>query len=453
VSERNNDVKIALIAMSGVRAFNEELTRIGMTLPGFVERSKVIASMPSLSLLTLAGMTPDRFELSYHEVEDIRQLGALPECDLAAISTYTAQVKDAYELATRFRDAGVSTVIGGLHATVLPHEALHYCDAVVVGEGELSWPDILRDVEMGQLGGIYAPNGREFSLADAPMPRFELLDIEKYNRLTVQTSRGCPWKCDFCASSILLTPRYKLKPVAKVIEEIRAIKKIWPNPFIEFADDNSFVNKKHAKELMRALADEKIRWFTETDISVAQDEELLSLMREAGCQQILIGLESPTAAGLDGIETRQNWKFKQAGTYMDAIDRIQSHGVTVNGCFVLGLDGSTRADFAAIREFVEQSGLFEVQITVMTAFPGTPLYSRLKESNRLLDDTAWEKCTMFDVNIRPQQMSVDELEQGLIELGQQLYSAEAKQARMKRFRHQLRQSIRQSRERSIANAD
>ena len=153
--------------MSGVRAFNEELTRIGMTLPGFAERGRTIASLPSLSLLTLAGMTPDRFEISYHEIADLRQLGELPPCDLAAVSTMTAQVKDAYELARRYREVGTKTVIGGLHATALPKEALRHFDAVVVGEGELSWPSLLDDFEGGKPEGVYHSCGREFNMDDS----------------------------------------------------------------------------------------------------------------------------------------------------------------------------------------------------------------------------------------------------------------------------------------------
>ena len=431
-------MKIALIAMSGVRAFKPELNALGMTLPGFVERGRIVAAMPSLSLLTLAGMTPDRFEVSYHEIADLRQTSGLPACDLAAIGSFTAQVKDAYEVARRYRERGVKTVIGGLHATAMPREALAHVDAVVVGEGELAWPDVLADFEAGRLGGIYGAKGREFDLAEAPMPRFDLLDPAKYNRITVQTARGCPWKCEFCASSILLTPRYKTKPVAKTIAEIRAVKAIWPRPFVEFADDNSFVDKKHAKALLRAVAAENIRWFTETDIAVAEDGELLDLMRESGCAQVLIGLESPTAAGLEGIETRRNWKHGKFAGYREAIARIQDHGIAVNGCFVLGMDGGTVSDFAAVRRFVEESGLYEVQITVVTAFPGTPLYRRLLAEGRLLDPTAWEKCTVFDVNVRPQQMSVEELEEGFVELARQLYSAEAVRTRKGAFRRRLR---------------
>lgn len=435
-------MKIALIAMSGVRAYNEELTRLGLTLPGFVERSKVIASLPSLSLLTLAGMTPESVELSYHEIADITAVGALPECDLAAISTYTAQVKDAYQLAERYRAIGVPTVIGGLHATVRPDEALEHVDTVVIGEGELNWPRLVDDFVHGKMQRVYAPNGQEFDLAHAPMPRFDLLDIDKYNRLTVQTHRGCPWHCEFCASSILLTRHYKLKPVDRVMAEIQAIKRIWPHPFIEFADDNTFVNKPHSKELIRELSKEDVHWFTESDVSVADDEELLSLMEDSGCAEVLIGFESPTAAGLEGIELRKNWKRNRLDSYKAAIARIQSHGIAVNGCFVLGLDGDTPEVFAAIKDFVTETGLFDVQITVETAFPGTPLYSRLQREGRLIEPDAWEKCTLFDVNIRPDQMSVADLEQGLIRLGQQLYSEEAKKERVRAFRHQAREGRR-----------
>ena len=427
-------MKIAFIAMSGLRAYNPELTRLGLTLPGFVERNRAIASLPSLSLLTLAAMTPDHFEVEYQEIADIRAVDTLPACDLAAIATFTAQVKDAYELADRYRSLGAKTVMGGLHVTALPEEASLHCDAVVVGEGELSWPALLRDFENGHLRRVYDPGGRQFDLREAPIPRFELLDPTKYNRLTIQTQRGCPWSCEFCASSIRLSPSYKLKPVHKVVEEIRRIKEIWPRPFIEFADDNTFVNKRHSKELMRAIVPGRVRWFTETDISVAEDADLLRLMRDAGCAQVLIGLESPTGAGLDGVELRRNWKSKQLDSYEAAIERIQSAGITVNGCFVLGLDGDSVDVFDEVWNFVRRTGLYEVQITVLTAFPGTPLYTRLRSEGRLIEESAWEKCTSFDVNVRPKQMSREEL-------GKRLYSAESKKERADRFRSGLRRRL------------
>ena len=429
---------IAFIAMSGVRAASEELNRAGLTMPGFLERSQAIASLPSLSLLTLAALTPDPFEISYHEIEDIRKMGEPPVCDVAAIASYSGQIKDAYLLADRYRALGVRTVLGGLHVTALPDEALQHADSIVVGEGELGWPDLLADLAQGKLQRVYGPNGREFDLADAPMPRFDLLDVERYNRITVQTQRGCPWRCEFCAASIRLTNLYKVKPVEMILAEIHEIQRLWPAPFIEFADDNSFVNRRHARELLRALIGEHIRWFTESDIAIADDPELLELMHASGCAEVLIGLESPTLSGVDGVEMRRNWKRGRFDDYADAIQRIQSHGIAVNGCFVLGLDGDGPEVFDAVEAFVRRSGQFDVQITVMTPFPGTPLYDRLLADDRLLEPTAWERCSLFDVNFRPLRMSAEQLQLEGLELGRRLYSEEARTARRHRFHQQRR---------------
>lgn len=436
---------IAFIAMSGVRAANEELNRAGLTMPGFLERSQAIASLPSLSLLTLAALTPDRFEISYHEIDDIRTAGEPPVCDVAAIASYSAQIKDAYLLADRYRALGVRTVLGGLHVTALPQEALEHADAIVVGEGEIGWPDLLADLAAGRLAPVYGADGRQFDLADAPMPRFDLLDIEKYNRLTVQTERGCPWRCEFCASSILLTDRYKVKPVAKVIAEIREIRCTWPRPFIEFADDNSFVNRRHSRELMQAMIGEGVRWFSETDIRIADDPGLLDLMHASGCAEVLIGLESPSPRGVDHVELRRNWKRTRFDDYIGAIERIQSRGIAVNGCFVLGLDGDGPEVFGAVEDFVRRSGQFDVQITVMTPFPGTPLYARLAAEGRLLEPTAWERCTLFDVNFRPMHMTPEMLQHEALELGRRLYTEEERSARRNRFHEQRRRYLRAAR--------
>lgn len=435
--------RIAFIAMSGVRAWSKEVTDAGLTMPGFLERSQAIASLPSLGLLTLAGMTPDTFEVSYHEILDIRQEGDLPDCDLAAISSYTAQIKDAYLLADRCREAGIQVVLGGPHVTAVPEEAMAHADAVVVGEGEIGWPELLADLEAGRpLRPAYTPDGREFDLADAPMPRYDLLDIDRYNRLTVQTTRGCPWRCEFCAASMRLTPKYKIKPVAKVIAEIHEIKRFWPKPFIEFADDNSFVDRSRSKDLLRALIPERIRWFTETDIGIADDPELLELMRRSGCAEVLVGLESPTHRGIEGVEQRRNWKAGRFDDYKAAIERIQSHGIAVNGCFVLGLDGDGPEVFDEVERFVRESGQFDVQITVMTAFPGTPLYDRLRREGRLIEEGAWERCTLFDVNHRPLHMSPETLQWDGLALGRRLYTQDEREARAKRFREQRRRFVR-----------
>jgi radical SAM superfamily enzyme YgiQ (UPF0313 family) len=432
--------RIGFIAMSGVRAHNEELTRLGLTLPGFVDRNKIIASLPSLGLLTLAGLTPHTFEIAYHEIADLKQLPELPvDFDLVAISTFTAQFYEACEVADFYNAKNIPVVMGGITVSSLRDQAKEHCSSVVIGEGELLWPEVLADFERGDLKSFYATNC-EFDLADAPMPRFDLLAPQKYNRLTVQTSRGCPHKCEFCASSILLTPRYKVKPVEKVIAEIREIKKIWAKPFIEFADDNSFAHRGHYKNLLRELAKENVRWFTEADVRVAEDDELLGLMRDAGCQQVLIGLESPRRASLSGIELKNNWKLRQQAFYREAITRIQSYGITVNGCFILGLDGDTPKTFNDVLEFVRDSGLYEVQVTFQTAFPGTPLYARLKKEGRILRDNAWELCTLFDINFQPKHMSVAELQSGFLKLVKQLYSAGETRERRNKFKRMLKTS-------------
>lgn len=435
-------MKIGLIAMSGVRAHNEELTQLGLTLPGFVERNKIIASLPSLSLLTLAALTPDNVDVEYKEVADLTQETCLPEdYDLVAISSYSAQMSEAYDLADHYQSRNIPVAMGGLHVSAVPEEAKAHCTSVVVGEGEALWPQVVADFEKGSPEPCYvqSPLG-SFDLNDAPTPRFDLLEPDKYNRLTIQTSRGCPHRCHFCASSALLSPKYKVKPVDKVMAEIQAIKQIWDRPFIEFADDNTFVNARHYKELLRAMVSEKVRWFTETDVSVAEDPELLGLMRDAGCQQVLIGLESPRKASLDGIELNANWKMQQRDKYLEAVATIQSYGVTVNGCFIFGLDGDTPEVFAEVLEFVREAGLYDVQITFLTPFPGTPLYESLVQEGRLVRARAWELCTLFDINVQPKNMSIQELQDGFLWLAEIIYSEEETNERRSKFKSQLRTS-------------
>ena len=428
-------MRIALIAMSGVRAHNPELTALGLSLPGFVERGKTIAALPSLGLLTLAALTDDRHDVAYFEVDDVDEMEPLPECDVAAFSTFTAQVKECYSLSDRFRAAGVTTVIGGLHVTVVPDEALAHCDIVVAGEGEQVWGRLLADIESGTAKRIYRSD-TSFDLADAPVPRYDLLDPDRYNRLTVQTQRGCPWRCDFCASSILLTPRYETKPPDKVATEIAAMKAIWSDPFVELSDDNSFVNRHHARDLEAAIGSQDVQWFTETDVSIADDPDLLAMMRDAGCREVLVGFESPNPEGLDGVETRRNWKLGRVDRYCAAVEAVQSHGIALNACFVLGLDGDGPEVFEAVARFVEETDPFDVQITVLTPFPGTPLYARLLAEGRILEPGAWELCTLFDVNYRPRNMTVEELEHGLVDLGRHLYSQESTDQRRSGFKKQ-----------------
>ncbi|MBO6514023.1 MAG: B12-binding domain-containing radical SAM protein [Phycisphaerales bacterium] len=431
-------MRIGFIAMSGVRVQDQELLALGLTLPGFVERSEVIASLPSLGLLTLAALTPNDVEISYHEVDDLER-DRVPDLgfDLVAISTMTAQALDAYALADQFREAGITVVMGGLHATCVPDECEEHADAVVVGEGEPVWEQLVEDFRNGQLKPRYESDG-SYPFDHTPIPRYDLLEVEKYNRLTVQTTRGCPHKCDFCASSIMLTPGYKVKPTQRVIEEIRAIKAIWENPFIELADDNSFMSRAKAYELLEAMIPERIHWFTECDVSIAKDDKLLDLMARAGCRQVLIGLESPDESGLDGIESNSNWKLAQYPKYEEAVRIIQSKGITVIGCFVLGLDGHTSSAFDAVYEFAKRTNLYDVQVTLQTPFPGTPLYKRLESEGRLTHPGQWDRCTLFDLNYKPLGMTSQQLETGFRDLVARIYDPAFIRRRQVGFLKQLR---------------
>jgi len=275
-------------------------------------------------------------------------------------------------------------------------------------------------------------------VAALPVPRYDLLGDRPYNRFTVQTSRGCPWRCDFCASTVMLSSRYRKRPVDHVIRDIRAISALRPRPFIEFADDNTFVDKTWGKELCRKLTPLALKWFTETDISVADDPELLELLAGSGCRQLLIGLESPETSALEGVELHANFKARRADRYREALRRIQSYGITVNGCFILGLDHHGPDIFERVLAFANDVPLFEVQVTILTPFPGTPLYDRLLAEERILEPGRWDRCTLFDVNYQPAGMSVEELRAGIRWLSERLYAKEAMDARRRPFFESLR---------------
>src|SRR5262245_57376736 len=246
------EARIGLIAVSGVRVVNDRLQRLGVTLPGFVERARVIASMPSLGLLTLAGATPPGYDVTYLEAPEFDP-AALDQCsfDLVAVSSFTAKADVMYAIADHFRARGVTVVLGGLHCTLLPEEAAAHADAVVVGEGEVLWPRVLDDWKHGTLRRIYRnASFRDVDLARAPIPRFDLLDVTRYNRTPIQTARGCHLDCEFCAASKIFGG-YKRKPIENVARELREIKRSIPHPFVELADDNTFVDKRWSRDLVK----------------------------------------------------------------------------------------------------------------------------------------------------------------------------------------------------------
>jgi radical SAM superfamily enzyme YgiQ (UPF0313 family) len=440
-------MKIGFLALSGIRAHDPDLLALGLTLPGFVHRSQAIASLPSLGLLYLAAGTPAGHELEYFEAEaDGKEPTDVYRCDLVAISTFSAQVFEAYAIADRLRQAGVKVAMGGLHVSVLPDEAAAHADYVIAGEGDHVWPAVVEAAARGDVPRVFnAGDHPAVDVGHLPVPRFDLLGDRPYNRFTVQTSRGCPWRCDFCASTVMLGRPYRKRRVSEVIRDIEAVLAVREHPFIEFADDNTFVDKAWGRELCRQLAPLGVHWFTETDVSVAGDPELLDLMRASGCRQVLIGLESPAGPVLEGVESRSNFKARTAAGYMDAVRRIQSHGITVNGCFILGLDGHTPAIFEEVLAFARAAPLYDVQITVLTAFPGTPLYARLVREGRVLEQGRWDLCTLFDVNHAPRGMTARQLREGMYWLTERLYSDECTEFRRRGFFAERRRARRAAR--------
>jgi len=431
------EYKVVLIAMSGVRVYNEKLLNTGLTLPGFVDRSKVIASLPSLGLLTLAAHTPKNWEVVYRELdnyteEEIQEILELKP-DIIAFSSLTARINETYELSKRFRENGITVVIGGLHVSALPDEAKKHADVIVQGEGELSWGAVLYDFENNCLKQVYCSLSEptyDFQLKNSKVPKYELLEISKYNRLTIQTTRGCPRNCNFCAASRTISA-YKKKPIKLIKKELDAIFKIWDKPFIELADDNTFVDKKWSKKLLKLFAKYKMRWFTETDISIAYDDELLELLAKSNCSQILIGFESINSDSVKDLDS--GWKYKQFDNYTKAIDKIQSYGISVNGCFILGFDSDTKETFLETEKFIKESNLTDVQITLLTPFPQTDLYLQLQKEGRLLPIN-WNKCTLFDVMFVPKNFTVEELENEFQKLMTNIYTDELVKERKERYK-------------------
>lgn len=435
-------MKIGFLAMSGLRAHDPDLLRLGLTLPGVIERGKVVGSLPSLGLLYLAAVTPPGHELRYFEAtRDGDEPGEVYQCDLVAISTLSAQVFEAYAIADRLRASGVKVAMGGLHVSVRPEEAAEHADYVFIGEGEPTWPEAVRAIDAGAARRFW--NANDLPAVDVrqlPTPRYDLLGERPYARFTVQTTRGCPWRCDFCASNVMLGRAYRRRPVEHVRADIEAVMRLQPRPFIEFADDNTFVDKTWGKELCHQIEPLGLHWMTETDITVADDPELLQLMRRSGCRQLLIGLESPEQTSLEGVELRTNFKAQRFAGCKDAVRRIQDQGITVNGCFILGLDGHGPEIFQQVLDFAEEIPLFEVQITALTPFPGTPLYERLLREGRMLKPKCWELCTLFDVNFMPNWMTAEELRKGIYWLAERLYSEERINERRRRYFERLWQA-------------
>ncbi len=424
---------VAFVPLTGFRVREPEMLELGMAMPGLRPRIGAIAGLPALGLLTLAGMTPEPWTCSYHDApgvdDDLLDAVLAQQPTIVAISALTASILDAYELAGKLREHNVPTIIGGLHATACPGEAEEHCDAVVVGDGEPVWQDVLNDAKTGSLRQRYQAT-KPFDLSKTPLPRFDLLGDAKRPRMTIQTQRGCPFACEFCAASRLLGP-FREKPVANLEHELAAIQVIDPQPMIELADDNTFAGRRDPRPLFEALRRSNARYFTEVDWRIGERPELLNGLAASGCVQVLIGVESlffdPPGMGAKSASLQR---------IMDAVNAIQSSGIAVIGCFIVGCDGETAESMDRLGEFLTACPFADIQLTIQTPFPGTALYRRLRDTGRLLEDRHWDSYTLFDVTYRPDQLTVRELEQGFQKLVQTCFAGGPA-----RRRKQLRREI------------
>ena len=404
---------VAFVSMSGFRVREAELLELGMTLPGLTGRAKAIAALPPLGLLTLAGLTPSHWGMSLHEAfsvtDDLIESIVQQRPTLVAVSALTASILEAYGLSERLRAQGLQVVIGGLHATACPEEAKAHADSVIVGDGEPSWQSVLDDAERRQLKPVYRPV-RSYDLAQSPLPRFDLLGKAARPRFTLQSSRGCPFACDFCAASRQLGP-FRLKPAQCIRAELDAIKTLDPNPLIELADDNTFAAGGPHDELLDVFQSSGVRWFTETDWRIGENPRVLDRLAEAGCVQLLIGLES-LVHSYQGMGAKRTTLARM----MDAVEAIQAAGVAVIGCYILGSDGETPETIDRLRRHLETDPCADVQITLQTPFPGTALRKRLRAQQRLLPECDWSHHTLFDVTYQPDRMTPGELAAGFKQL-------------------------------------
>jgi len=356
---------------------------------------------PPLVLPLLAGLTPPEVDVRLVD-ENVEPVDVNAATDWAAITCMTASAPRAYTIADAFRQRGIPVVMGGIHPTVLPDEAAAHADAVVIGEAEPVWREVLADLAAGRLRPRYKHDGYA-DLSGLPRPRRDLLQVDRYlTTNVVQTGRGCPNACAFCTVSTVSGRRYRFRPVGEVVEEVSSL-----GGWVGFVDDNITGHARRAKELFEALIPLRTRWIGQADLAMAQDRELLSLAARSGCQAMFIGLESLSEENLRAIGKSPN-----LGTDMGvAIRTIHKAGIEIIGSFVLGLDGDNRGVFARAVEFAQRHKLVAAQFAVLTPFPGTPMRQQLEREGRIVDND-WCHYTMSNVVFRPRHMTELELRQG-----------------------------------------
>jgi len=371
-----------------------------------------------LALPTIAALTPEDVEVNITD-ENIEQIDFDKHVDLVGVTCSTWLAPRAYEIADEFRQRGVTVVLGGIHPSMLPYEAIEHADAVVIGEAENVWRKIVEDFRENRLRPFYKSSELP-ELKNLPIPRWDLLKNKRYFYHTVQTTRGCPYNCEFCTVKAMFGGKYRYKPVKDTIKEVETLLDIEKKLFF-FVDDNFIGNRKHTKELLRELIPLKIVYFAQVSLNLARDEELLSLLAESGCRKVIIGFESLVNANLRQMGKDKSYKAEQ---YAEDIMNIQSWGIEIQGFFIFGYDFDDETVFEKTVDFINSTDLAVPILSVLTPFPGTQLFQRFDKQGRLLYNN-WTKYDGRHVCFQPKLMSPEALQNGYNWTMQQVNSYES----------------------------
>lgn len=421
-------MRVALISPGGSERNQQE----GVIFDIYEELEDALALLmddvefiPNLALLSLAGFFDGSWDVKFIEEDYLPAVEAEEllfgmKYDLACISIVNYTAQRGYEISDRLKKSGVYTAIGGLHASALPNEATLHCDTVFVGEAEETFPQFLNDFKKQAPRELYK-SGRPADLSKFPPPRYELIPyVKRYNKMPVLATRGCPHKCEFCVFPSVYGNKFRHRPIESVLSDIKKIKKIHPSPYIHFCDENLLCDKEFARDLVKALSKMRVPWECFCDIGIAEDERLLDLLKESRCEDLLIGLETPNPETMKDVDS---WKLGKVAKYADYIKRIQSRGIPVTGLFIIGFDNDGKSVFKAIRDFIANAGLRDMDFAVLTPIPGSALYTRLKQEGRIISED-WSRYTWTHVNFQPMRMAADELQEGLLWLFSQFASPE-----------------------------
>ncbi|MBW1972004.1 MAG: B12-binding domain-containing radical SAM protein [Deltaproteobacteria bacterium] len=366
-----------------------------------------IYPFPMLGLTMVAALFPPNWEVSIVN-EAIEKVNFDQDLDLVGISALTCNVKRGYEIADKFRKEKIPVIMGGPHVAFMEEEVLSHADAVVVGEAELIFKELINDLDKGKLKKIYRSNGN-IDLAHIPFPKRNLLHPKHLIFMNaIQTTRGCPNNCEFCAVSSMFGKKYRLRPLEEVDKELSTIIKK-PSQRLMVIDDNILCKIDYARELFLLLKKYKVRWMGFSTIQIAKIPNLLHLAKESGCISLFIGFESLSKENLTGMKKG----FVDPKELLDIIHRIQSEGIGIQGSFVFGFDHDDKEVFKRTIDFVQKANIELPSFSVLTPFPGTPLRIRLEQEGRIFDNN-WSHYDMSHVVFFPKLMSPKELQDGYL---------------------------------------